>query len=109
MEKDEIEFLQKAVEYCVKNQINFGMIYDGCENSSANLLLKINELNGCLNMNRRDFVYSEEEEVKTVDGFKAKILKVEEVIYFIKDENGFSYYTSGRQIMKRSGKILKIA
>ena len=108
MEKHEIEFLKKALEYCIQNQIELGADNDECENVRANLLSKINKLDDYLNTNSNDVFYKEGAEVKTYDGFKAKVLKVEEITYFIKDENGYSYYATGGQIKKRS-KLLKIA
>ena len=108
MEKHEIEFLKKALEYCIQNQIKFEVNNDECENVRANLLPKINKLEDYFNTNSSDVFYKKGEEVKTYDGFKAEILKVEEITYFVKDENGYSYYATGAQIKKRS-KLLKIA
>ena len=108
MEKHEIEFLKRAVKYCIQNQIKLDVSYDQSENVGAKLLPKINELNDYLRTYKRDFIYNEGSEVETFDGSKAKILNVEEVTYFIEDEKGYKHYATGAQIVKRSN-VLKIA
>jgi hypothetical protein len=108
MEKHEIEFLKKSLEYCIQNQIKLEVNNDESENLRTNLLDKINELDDYFKINKNDGFYNTGAEIKSFDGVKAKILKVEEITYFIEDENGYSYYATGTQIKKRS-KALKIA
>ena len=108
MEKHDLKFLKESIECLVANQTKFGVVNNEYRINDSKLLLEISELNDYFKSGKSDDFYSAGAKIKTSDGSKAKILKIEEVTYFIEDEDGYAYYVTGAQIEKRSN-VLKTA